>query len=144
MISDLAYAAGIIDGEGCIYSRVHLTKSGSISTLLQLQITMCSECVIAWFAELFGGDVFVSQPPSLKNKVRYIWQIRGRQVGPVLQALLPYLREKKQRAKLAIEMSALISANNMQKLTEPELEKRKALASQIKAFNQAAGESAVQ
>src|SRR5689334_11022066 len=86
MISDLAYAAGIIDGEGCIYARIQMTRSGSLSTFLQLQVMMCSESVVAWFAQMFGGDVYIDQPRSLKNRARFAWQIRGRNLAPVLRA----------------------------------------------------------
>lgn len=138
MISDLAYAAGIIDGEGCIWAKVAMNKQG-ISTLLQLQLTMCSENVVAWFAQMFGGVVYVQQPPSAQRRVRFTWQIKGRQVGPVLDALLPYLHEKKQRAILAIELSKLLAQSRVgrgQKVSDSEMSRRRELAASIKAFNQ--------
>src|SRR6266567_6919646 len=75
--TDLAYAAGIIDGEGCIYARIHTTKRDGISTVLQLQVIMCSEVIVAWFAKMFGGEIFVLQPPSLNHRARFTWQVRG-------------------------------------------------------------------
>jgi hypothetical protein len=136
---DLGYAAGIIDGEGCIYARVRTDKDGSIQTFLQLQIIMCSETVVGWFAQQFGGDVRIDQPRSLNNRLRFCWQIRGRQVGTILIALLPHLKEKKQRAELAIELSKLLGQSrpgNGQKVPDIEMIRRRELASSIKAFNQ--------
>lgn len=139
LISDLAYAAGIIDGEGCIYARVQMTKSGSLSTFLQLQVMMCSESVVAWFAQMFGGDVYIDQPRSLNNRVRFAWQIRGRNLAPVLRAILPYLKEKKQRAALAIQLADTLASSKPgreRKVNAGEETKRRELAGQIKAFNQ--------
>lgn len=136
MISDLAYAAGIIDGEGCIYARVQVTKAGTVSTFLQVQIIMCSENVVAWFAQMFGGDVYVDQPRSLNNRVRFRWQVRGRQVATILRAILPYLREKKQRAVLAIELADLIEQGKGREVPAVEMTRRQDIAASIKAFNQ--------
>ncbi len=138
LASDLGYAAGIIDGEGCIYARVATNKQG-MSTFLQLQVTMCSETVVAWFAGAFGGDVYIDHPKSFNNRARFHWQIRGRQVGIVLRALLPHLKEKRQRAELAIALSDLLGSSKPGKnrrVPADELSKRKDLAGQIKAFNQ--------
>ncbi len=138
-VAVLAYAAGILDGEGCIYARVQILKNGSTSTFLQLQVMMCSDAVVAWFAEHFGGDVYVDQPRSLNNRARFAWQMRGRNVGLVLLALLPYLKEKKQRATLAIELSSLLRESKPGKksrVSSLEYEHRVRLAGQIKAFNQ--------
>lgn len=138
---DLAYAAGIIDGEGCIYTRVYMPKQGrdNISTILQLQLTMCSETVVAWFAKMFGGDVFVSQPPSANRRTRFTWQFRGRIVGKVLESLLPYLKEKRQRAILAIELAKLITESNPckgRKVPKEQMDRRMEISASIKAFNQ--------
>ncbi len=138
--TDLAYAAGIIDGEGCIYARVHMiSEKRGVQTLLQLQLMMCSETVVAWFANKFGGDVFIDQPRSLNNRSRFAWQIRGRIVGIVLESLLPYLKEKKERATLAIELSKLLGQSRPgkgRKVPQEEMSHRIQLAASIKAFNQ--------
>ena len=139
--ADIAYAAGIIDGEGCIYTRVYTPKrdKDGISTLLKLQVTMCSETVVAWFAEKFGGDVFVQQPPSANLRVRFTWQINGRLVGKILEPILPYLKEKKQRAILAIELSKLLAESKPgrgRKVPKDQMSRRFEIATTIKEFNQ--------
>ena len=134
---DLAYAAGIVDGEGCIWAKFDMNKQG-MSTFLQLQITMCSENVVAWFAQTFGGSVYIQQPKSFNYRAKFTWQIRGRQVGIVLSSLIPYLKEKKQRAYLAIELSEILGRSTpgrRRKISEEELSRRRELASSIKAFN---------
>jgi hypothetical protein len=100
---------------------------------------MCSESVVAWFSEKFGGEMFVGKPPSLNCRARFTWQVRGRKVGEILPCLLPYLKEKKQRAILAIELANLISQSKpgrKRKVSNEEMSRRMEIASTIKDFNQ--------
>jgi len=130
----LAYAAGIIDGEGCIYTRVVTYKS--TCTYLKLQVAMCSEVVIRWLSREFGGRVYITAPPSARHIERFIWQVQGRRrISSILRALLPYLKEKQKRAELAIQLAEMIETNGYQRLGEEEVAKRMAIAVQIKAFN---------
>lgn len=139
-VADLAYAAGIIDGEGCIYARVYDSKSG-VATLLQLQVSMCSEQVVRWFAETFGGDVYTARYASLKLREIFIWQVRGKNVAVVLSALLPYLKEKAKRARLAIELADCIQPQGYYgrrtRISSEERQNREHLASAIKSYNNA-------
>lgn len=133
----LSYAAGIIDGEGCIYAAIR-TYNGYPSTFLQLGVVMCSEIVIQWLHETFGGSVYVSQPPSANHQVRFSWQVRGRNAPKVLKSLLPYLLEKRKRAVLAIELGGMIGRSKpgrSRALSEGELECRASLALRIKGYN---------
>ncbi len=129
---DVAYAAGIIDGEGCIYARVAVAKT--VNTVLALRVSMCSEKVIRWLTEKFGGELYI--PSDKHHKVQqFVWQVRGRRMIPVLYSLLPFLIEKKQRALLAIQLAELIRDNKYRKLPSQEVEERQRLAAAIKQFN---------
>lgn len=143
---DLAYLAGIIDGEGCIYARVYLYKN-CLNTIISLSVNMNSAGVIHWIHHTVGGEVYSDTAPSRRAEL-FHWQIRGRKIVPILQALLPYLKEKKRRAELAIELASLIShakSGGKRQIAEAEWEERMRIASQIKAFNQnPAGETSVQ
>ena len=138
-VEQVAYAAGIIDGEGCIYARVHMLPRGTISTYLQLSVRMCSESVVAWLASTFGGEMYVAQPRSGTVRLAFVWQIRGAKIAPVLRSLLPYLIEKKQRAAFAIELAGLLDNSKpgrSNKISDVEMARRRELAASIKAFNQ--------
>jgi len=133
---DLAYMAGIIDGEGCIYARVVLYPKRGMSTFLQLSVTMCSPSVIEWIHENFGGEIYLSSPPSGARRERFHWQVRGANISIVLSAILPYLREKSVRAILAMELAGLIKRGG-KNIGQEEVSRRQDLAGKIKAFNQA-------
>src|SRR5690349_9524349 len=55
-----AYAAGILDGEGCIYASFRQTPKGN-STIVHINISMCCELVISWFLKNFGGTDYAVQ-----------------------------------------------------------------------------------
>jgi hypothetical protein len=99
---------------------------------------MTSETVVRWFHENFGGEVFVTQPPSANYQVRFAWQLRGRNIIPLLEAVLPYLREKKERAKLVIRLAQMVRDRHVGRttpLTQQEISERSEIAAAIKAFN---------
>jgi len=137
----LAYAAGIIDGEGCIYGNIRLRKTGCVETHVMIQVTMCSGSVIKWLKDNFGGRTYTDIPRSghAAYKRRYTWQITSKQVAPLLRALLPYLIEKQERAKLAIQLSDSIAdvwhRGRKGKLPAEEVARRTELAAGIKRYN---------
>jgi hypothetical protein len=136
----LAYAAGIVDGEGCVYARAWLRPDGLFHTTVQLQVTMCSASVIKYLYDAFGGRVYTDVPRSghAQYKRRFIWSINNRKVRVILAALLPYLIEKRQRAEIAIQLANMMGERGKgRKFAVPQTERdeRIRLAAQIKAFN---------
>lgn len=137
---DLAYAAGIIDGEGCIFARASLRSDNTFSTMLQVQVAMCSASVIKWLRDHFGGRLYTDVPKStrIQCKRRYVWQVCGKRVGELLPSLIPYLIEKRQRAELAVELAGRMSGaikGKHNKLSDDEKTWRIQAAATIKMFN---------
>ena len=135
---DLAYLAGILDGEGCIYARIYQSKKCNV-TIISLSVTMCSEAVVKWIYDNFGGCVYTDVPPGQKR--RFSWKVRGTGVAKILRVVLPYLKEKKKRAGLGIELSDLLLERSEHRgkrsgLSDSEKEHRIKLAAPIKALNQ--------
>lgn len=123
----LAYAAGIIDGEGCIYAKIDSRR-----TYLNVQVAMCSEPVIKWFGETFGGSVYIHQK---RVTPLFAWRLLGAKCAGFLTAIRPYLKEKRRRAELAIELSGLIVHNHYKTIPQVEIEKRQSIITQIKHYN---------
>lgn len=89
-IAQIAYLAGLIDGEGCIY--IGHTKQGKYGNGYQwhsmLKITSCDEALIIWLENIFGGSKDSRYRWTSKNKFTrpvYNWQA----TGPMLDYLLP-------------------------------------------------------
>ena len=105
--TELAYLAGLFDGEGCImiikrkgYSHNHKVNP-SPRYSLKIQLTNTNKEVIDWISS-FGW--YVRENTNLKKQWKRCWvvflhDIRAKEW---LEKLLPVLRIKKDEAKLAI------------------------------------------
>jgi len=96
-----AYAAGLIDGEGCISSDFNYTQqrtgTKSLSWSLTIQIGMNSRLGLDRIAEAFGGRV---RGPDYRGT--YNWGLYGRTAWPFLEAIQPYSLVKAEHIKLAL------------------------------------------
>ncbi len=100
--TDLAYLAGILDGEGSIVLR----KNAQGRQYVVVAIYNNDRGLIDWLAEI-GGYLTTVQPRGISKAVGYMWKIQSNQdVLPFLQALLPYMRIKRQKAEGAINIAA--------------------------------------
>lgn len=93
----LAYIAGFLDGEGCIYSN---------GGYLSICISNTVRAPLEFIEGEFGGniDMRIYAPPN-KRKPIYNWKMFGHNAAMVLQFLLPYLIVKKERALLGIQLA---------------------------------------
>jgi hypothetical protein len=94
--TDLAYLAGILDGEGSI------SICGSPRNVVRVGISNTDEGLIKWLASIGGG--VSKKTPSPNCKQCYHWQVYSRfDVRAFLIAVVPYMRIKQNKAILAIE-----------------------------------------
>lgn len=101
--TDLAYAAGLIDGEGSFVIGVKRPSSPeeSPSHYPGLHLGMTEPAPVEWLAETFGGSLHWSRRPAPRRPVLQ-WQIRTHQALAVAEATLPYLRVKGVQAYLVV------------------------------------------
>lgn len=98
--TDLAYIAGIIDGDGCIFTNLHRsTKHYEVG----ISIQMIDEAPIHFIYSLFGGNIS-SYIETDNGRTVYRLQFKNYKAEPLLQAIKPYLLIKKSRAEIAIRM----------------------------------------
>ena len=103
--TDLAYVAGIIDGEGWIRIHNRKIKNGNQNYALQVGVGMTNECLINWLKFCFGGSVL--QRNQIGNrKTRYDWALATKQAGDFLKLVLPYLKIKRPQAELALKFQS--------------------------------------
>ncbi len=86
---DLAWMAGYLDGEGSF-----VLNHNSIR--LQLDNTYLPS--LLFFRQKFGGSILL--PKRQKGRPVYRWVLGGKKLEPILELLLPYLREKKPQAQI--------------------------------------------
>lgn len=105
---ELAYMAGMFDGEGCIHiARVH-TKKRNLTYQLVCKISMYSLSTLETFKASFGGSIRreVIHEKSNKYGLLHSWAIWGNSSISFLNQLMPYLHIKKAEANLAIEFQS--------------------------------------
>lgn len=123
--TDLAYVAGIIDGEGCIHIR-HTKKNKSAQYFYDLQLNVAStdEWLCQYLKMLLGGAVRETSRYFNNNTRKYsrswVWQVCCQQAKEVLELIIPYLKIKRPQAELAIKFQNA-KVNKGKRLTDEEV-----------------------
>lgn len=125
---ELSYFGGLFDGEGCIQIAHHRPQRGKRTEqhTLRCAVAMTDRVCVGSFL-IFGGSVcqktkFLNNP---KWKPQWIWSISSNQAKRFLETLFPFLRLKKEQAKMAIEFQELRSHPRIiNKVSQEELHKR--------------------
>ena len=145
--SRIAYAAGIIDGEGYIGIKVYKpnTSNGTINYtyLPRLMVKMNSGEVMDFLHGMFGGCVGLVPQRDSGYFPGFVWELVGTRAAKVLKEILPFLRTKKRQAELAIRLQSRIEVGIKKKtgikgnpLSLHEVEIRKEIHEQVKHLNQ--------
>jgi len=101
--TSLAYAAGIVDGEGCI----RINKQGkSGNHAIRVQITNTKHVLVSQFQEWFGGNITVNEASRYNPRANtsYVWEVSAKRAADVLSAIGPYLKLKKEQADVALQL----------------------------------------
>ena len=103
--TDIAYLAGILDGEGCIHIKRNKRKDCPKGVQYQLGVTvrMSNESICQLYQKYFGGRVY--QCKKYKSYYKQLWQwiVTSKQASAFLRIVLPYLIDKKTEAILGLE-----------------------------------------
>jgi|SRR3990167_9739981 len=103
----LAYAAGVIDSDGCIL----IARSHGHQYWERISVEQREPAGIQVLANLFGGQ------PRIRKRVQTttmcVWAIQGRQAHAALAALLPYLQIKRQQAENALQVRKLVDTGKL-------------------------------
>lgn len=100
---DLAYVAGLFDGEGCINLR---PRSNTKKQTYELQVTLVStnEWITQQLKFSFGGNVYYTPENFERNwKASWRWLTQAQNALRFLELVYPYLKLKKPQAEIAIK-----------------------------------------
>ena len=107
--NDIAYIAGLFDGEGSIYYAKRIEKKKkhkgkgyrtSMSQRISMEITMTDESVVRWVHEVLGVGTVVRKPRKGRRKdgtkylMQYKWRCTFRQAYYVCCLIWPYAHTK--------------------------------------------------
>jgi hypothetical protein len=108
--TDLAYLAGLIDGEGTIRYHEKRRKDPRsrqpdgkyLQRNWQVSVFNTNLLVLEWCRKTFGGYLTEKGSGSLpgSKKTNYVWWLTSKKSRDVITACLPYLKIKKQRAEV--------------------------------------------
>ena len=123
--TDLAYLAGIVDGEGYIgISADHRNRNPDRPCWrLRVVVTNTNEWLMHHLKFSIGGGTIRLRNGNLMPC--YQWSIERGKAAEFLKLILPYLRLKKPQAELAIKFQASVTRST-RKLTEGQLAVREA------------------
>lgn len=94
---DLAWAAGFLDGDGCVSLN---TRYGSPL----ISATQCNVVPLTALVGLFGGNI-TRHDDNRKATFQpsFRWRLHAAQTVAACRELLPYLRSKRRQAEIVIE-----------------------------------------
>lgn len=93
-VADLAYIAGLFDGEGSVEIRCCVMPYGPKYNL-RLTVGNTNQEIISWLHSLFGGFV-QSKPPRQRRRACHWWSLTGDKAAEFLKLIEPYSRIKAQ------------------------------------------------
>lgn len=108
-IPDLAYAAGIIDGEGCITiakSPVYRNRRQlNPQYQLRVAVVMTDPSACKWLHEKWPGGFSCLHPERYNSRARktYAWNLTANKAASFLGAIRPFLKIKHRQAMVAIQ-----------------------------------------
>ena len=144
--TDLAYAAGIVDGEGYIgiteikpryepSDRNQRRKSPGI--VAQVAVVMADAVIPVWLSETFGGTFHSYPPRKPGHRGSTHWRLQGPRAAEFCGLIAEYLRLKGPQARLVIDYYADSRFVFKQRQTIPleEIEARREYVHRAKALN---------
>lgn len=107
---DYAYMAGFFDGEGYIGVTVQKAKKPSgeyASVCLYVRIEQTRLEALSLFHKYFSGRIMYRPPKNERCQAIYVYDTTRKGARVLLQALLPYLLQNKERAELALKVLSI-------------------------------------
>jgi len=115
--TDLAYTAGIIDGEGCVYiGKFNKRKNKYPSYQLHVTVNSSDEWLCQFLKMGYGGSVHKYLSP--RNTKMYLWHIAALKALVFLGIILPYLHIKQPQAEIAIQFQSQLKTVGRRGRTE--------------------------
>ena len=110
-ISEIAYIAGLFDGEGCVTYKQRMKKRGKEKKAyptwdIRMEVNMTDKYVIEWIHETLGVGTFGKKPPGkgqLGRKMQYRWRCGFRDALYVAKLIWPYAQVKLHKIEQVID-----------------------------------------
>ncbi len=112
----IAYLAGIIDGEGSIYIGNFSSnpKTGAKYYQTNIEVTNSEKPLLDWLFFTFGGFVnqyTEKQTPKNSRKTYWRWIATGDRLTHICELILPFLTCKRRQCEIMLKMRATYTGN---------------------------------
>ena len=104
-IADVAWTAGIVDGEGCIYARKNKEQY-----FTQLSVSMYDPSPIYRLKSIWGGSVRRSKDNRNNRRDSFVWVVAAKKMFNVLIQIQKHLSGKDDQARVAILLQDRITS----------------------------------
>ena len=147
-VAQLAYLAGIIDGEGTLFignygNKDKIRGTGFFQTIMA--VTTTGKCLTDWLYDNFGGWKSEYTPKqravNCKGPV-HSWKCTGDRLTHLCELILPYLVIKTEQSKILLEMRKTYFCSEyqpgkqgVQRISEYLIQRRLDLMDQIKKLH---------
>lgn len=127
-----AYAAGYVDGDGCIYLGKYIQKPKMIVVYeYSVQIVSVKKPVLDFFKNTFGGTIR-KKPWKKNHRTAYCWTIKGRPSAYFIQAIHLFLIDKNKQANMMLYFGSLIAHNEFKRVDQTKINEREKLIKDIR------------
>lgn len=137
--TELAWAAGFIDGEGSISitKRYPKKKRGETNFSYKLEINAVNTKVapIMRLQALFGGKLQVCNVKLKNARIIHRWTIFDKQAEQCLLLILPYLSCKYEQAQLALEFRRVVKQRTHRPLSTDQVNFRELCHHKMRILN---------
>jgi hypothetical protein len=130
-VADLAWAAGIIDGEGSIGIYRNTTKSHARLTL-QVSVGNTDPRMCLRLRDLFGGSVYAVH--HRKGKSYLNWAVVGKRAADLCHLIEPYVICKRDQVEVGLAWEKTLKTRG-HALSDEELETRQRLSDRLKTLH---------
>lgn len=90
--TDLAYAAGYTDGDGCFHiGKIHSENRIRYRAIFVINSTEIEN--VQWFQKIFGGTISSKNPKKSNHKIIYRYVLKGNLLNN-FEKICPYIKEK--------------------------------------------------
>lgn len=95
----LAYAAGILDGEGCIHINRTYPAGNSTTYTLKVSVGNTDRSLVEQLVAWFGGAIYTT---AGTNKPYHTWSLTGKRAATFLQTVKAFVRVKRKQLDTAL------------------------------------------
>jgi len=132
-IAFVAWAAGFFDGEGCVHAGIEDGPRG-LRTHLMVVVAQVVPAPLVALQARWGGSLRDQPRRNPRHRHQWRWLLVGKNSGPFLAEILPYLRVKREVAALALAYIPLIHQRRI-RVSDEDMALRIPIINAIRALN---------